>query len=148
MHHGALEGRIFACPVKALARRVTHIWVHTYNGKTLFCAYWDSFGRGDVTDRDIIFHMKLEAAKLGYPSRNIPLDRIDMHLKRSGEACAMKLAVFNDESIRKMGIWLPPSNYILVYIQKKRSRFSQGMITKMTRIKRFTNKEGSENHKG
>ena len=53
------------------------------------------------------FHMKFEAEKLGYPSRNIPLDRIDTHSNRAGGACAMKLAGFDDESIRKMVIWLP-----------------------------------------
>ena len=29
VHHGALEGQIFACPVKKLAIRVAHIRVHT-----------------------------------------------------------------------------------------------------------------------
>ena len=79
MHHGALEGQIFACPVKALARRVAHIWVHTSDGKKFLCEYWDSVVRGDVTDRDMRFHMKFTAAKLGYPIRNIPLDRIHTH---------------------------------------------------------------------
>ena len=36
VHHGALERQIFACPVKALARQVTHIRVHTSNETTLF----------------------------------------------------------------------------------------------------------------
>ena len=82
MHHGVLEGKIFACPVKALVRRVANIRVHTYNGTKLFCAYWDSVGMGKVADRDIIFHMKSEAEKLGCTSRNIPLDRIYMHSNR------------------------------------------------------------------
>ena len=45
---------------------------------------------------DMIFHMKFSAAKLGYPSRNIPLDRIDTHSNQAGGACEMKLAVFYD----------------------------------------------------
>ena len=71
------------------------------NETKLMYEYCDSIGRGDVTNRDMSFHMKFEAAKLGYPSRNIPLDRIDTHPNRSGGACAMKLVVFDDESIRK-----------------------------------------------
>ena len=55
VQHGALEGQIVACPVKALARRVAHIRVNTSDGMTLLCAYWDSVGRGNVTDRDMIF---------------------------------------------------------------------------------------------
>ena len=118
MNHGALEGKIFACLVEALEIQVTHIQVHTYDGPTLLCAYWDSVGRGDVTDRDMGFHMKFSASKLGYHSRNIPLDRIDTHSNRAGGACATKLELFDDESIGKMGRWLPSSNYLLGYTQQ------------------------------
>ena len=79
MHHGALERKIFACPVKALEIRVAHIWVHTSYGTNFLCEYWGSVVRGDVTDRDMSFHMKFVAEKLGHPSRNILLDRIDTH---------------------------------------------------------------------
>ena len=103
MHHGAFEGQISAFPVKSLARRVAHIWLHKYNGTNLLCAYWDSVGSGDVTDRDMSFHMKFSAAKLGCPSRNIPLDRIDAHSNRAGGECTRKLERFDDESIRKNG---------------------------------------------
>ena len=60
----------------------------------------------------------------------------------------MKLAGFDDESIRKMGIFLPLSNGFLEYIQQQLSGFSQGMATKMSLISRFTNMEESENHIG
>ena len=87
--------------------KTSHILVHTSDGTTRLCAYWDSVGRGNVMDRDMSFHMKFVAAKLGYPSRNIPLDRIDTHSNRAGGACTMKLAGFDDESIGKMGRCLP-----------------------------------------
>ena len=74
--------------------------MHTSDGTKLLCEYWDSVGRGDVIDRDTSFHMIFAAAKLGYPSRNIPLDRIDTHSNRTDGACAMKLAGFDDESIK------------------------------------------------
>ena len=61
VHHVASEGQIIACPVKALARRVAHIWVHTWNDTTVVCAYLDSVGRGDVIDSDMSFHMKFAA---------------------------------------------------------------------------------------
>ena len=79
VHHGSLEEQIFAFPVKALARRVSHIWVHTSYRTTLLCAYCERVGRGDVMDRDMCFHVKSATEKLSYPSRNIPLDRIDTH---------------------------------------------------------------------
>ena len=134
MRHGALEGQIFACPVKALARRVSHIQVHKSNGTTILCAYRDSVGKGDVTNRDMSFHMKFAAAKLGYLRRNILLDRIDTHLNCAGGACAMKLTGFDDESIRKMGRCLPSSNAFLEYIKQQLLGFSQGMATKMRMI--------------
>ena len=101
MHHGPLEGKIFLCPVKALARRVTHIRVHISYGATLLCAHLYSVSRGYVMDRDMRFHMKILAEKLGYPIINIPLDRIDTHLNQAGGASSMKLAGFDDESIGK-----------------------------------------------
>ena len=73
----------------------TYLGAHIRWKKSL-CAYWDSVGRGDVTDMDMRFHMKFSAEKLGYPSRNIPLDSIDTHLNQAGGACAMKLAGFDD----------------------------------------------------
>ena len=148
MHHGELERQIFACPVKSLARRVAHIWVHTSDGTTIFCEYWDSVGRGDVIDRDISFHMKFAAEEFGYPSRNIPLDRIDTHSNQAGGACVKKLARFDNKSIGKMERWLPSSDEFLEYIQQQLLGFSQGMTTERSRITRFTNMEGSENHTG
>ena len=128
--------------MKALGRQVAHIRVQKSDRTNVLCAYWDSVGRGDVTYRDLSFHIKFAAAKLGYPSSNIPLDRSDAHLNRAGRACAMKLEGFDDESIRKMGRWLPSSNAFLEYIQQQLLGFSQGMATKMSRIALFTNMEG------
>ena len=134
--------------MKALARRVAHIWVHRSDGETFVCAYWDSVVRGDITDRDMIFHIKSTAEKLCSSSRNILIDRIGTHSNRAGGACSMKLDGFDDESIRKMGGWLLSSNAFLEYIQQQLSGFSQFMATKMSRIARFKNMEGSENHIG
>ena len=98
-----MEGQIFAYPVKARVRRVANIRVYTSDGTTLLYAHWDSVGRRDPTHMYMSFHMKFAAEKLGYPSRNIPLDRIDTHLNPAGGACAMKLAGFDDGSIRTFG---------------------------------------------
>ena len=124
-----------------MARRVAHIQVHTYDGKTRLCAYWYSAGRGNVTDRYMSFCVKCAATKLVYPRKNIRLDRNYTHSNRAGGACAMKQAIFDDESIRKM-------NAFLEYIQQQLSGFSQGMATKMIRIARFSNMEGPANHTG
>ena len=64
VHHGALKGQIFACPLKAQTRQVACIRMHTSNRETLLCSYWDSFGRGNVTERDMRFHMKFATEKI------------------------------------------------------------------------------------
>ena len=101
--------------MKLLAHHVAHIWVHKSNETKRLCAYWDNVVRGDVMDRDMSFHIKLTAAKLGYPNRNVPLDRIDTNSNRAGGACTIKLTRFYDESITRMVRWLPSSNAFLEY---------------------------------
>ena len=148
VHHGVLEGQIFACSMKVMARRVTHIWVHTYNGTHFLCEYWDSVGRGNVMDMDMSFHMKFTAAKLGYTRSKISLDRIETNLYRAIRVCPMKLEGFGDESIRRMGIWLLSSNDFSEYIQHQILGLFKGMDTKVSSIARYTNMGGSENHTG
>ena len=148
MHHGSLEGQIFACPVKALERQAAHIRVHTSDGTKLVYAYWDSVDRSNVTDKDMRFHMEFAAEKVGYPSSNIPLDSIYAHSNWVGGECEMKLARFDDESIRKMGRWMSSSNDFLEYIQQNISGLSQSMASKMSRIEVFKNMEGLAKHKG
>ena len=130
VYHGSLERQTFVCPVKALARRVTHIWVHTSDGTKLLCEYWDSVGRGDVIDRDTSFHMIFAAAKLGYPSRNIPLDRIwRWKYKKWEDDCRRQILSWNTYNSSYRGylkVWQP----------------------KMIRIAIFTIMEGSENRTG
>ena len=103
VHHWAIKEKLLVCPVNALARPVIHIRANSRNGKTLLNAYWDVIGRGNVTNNNISFAMKYSAATLNYPARSIPIDRIDTHSNRSGGACALKLAGYDDSAIRKMG---------------------------------------------
>ena len=130
------------CPVKALARRVIHIQTNSRNGKTLLNAYWNNVGRENITNNNISFAMKYSAAALNYPARGIPLNRIDPHSKRSGGACALKLAGYDDSAIRKMGRWAPNSSAFMEYIQQQLSSFSVGMSARMSDIPLFTNMEG------
>ena len=111
-----------------------HIRSNSTNSKTLLNAYWDVIGRGNVTNNTISFAMKYSAAALNYPARGIPIDRIDTHSNRSGGACALKLAGYDDSAIRKMGPWAPNSSAFMEYIQQQLSSFSVGMSAKMSDI--------------
>ena len=143
VHHTALKGAGLACPVRALGRRVKHVRSHTKSGKAFLCSYWDEIGRGDVTDDNVRFAVKAAAASLKYPDRGIPLERVGTHLLRSGGACALKIAGYEDLVIQKMGRWKANSRAFLEYIQQQLSSFSAGMSEAMSRVPVFTNMEGA-----
>ena len=86
---------------------------------------------------------KFSAQMLGYESRGIPIDRIDTHSLRSGGACALKLAGFDEVVIKKMGRWSPDSNSFMEYVQQQLSSFSAGMAARMSQVEVFTNMEGA-----
>ncbi len=64
VHHEALEGNPHTCPVRALGRRIVHIRKHTKSKEAFINAYWDSVGRGAVTDQQISFAVKYAAKML------------------------------------------------------------------------------------
>ena len=133
------------CPVRALARRVLHIRSHSRSGNAMLCAFWDKFGKGEVTDNMIRFAIKHAAAALDYPSRGIKIERVDTHSLRSGGACALSKAGRKPHEIMKMGRWAPNSLSFMEYIQEQLSSFSMGMSTEMSEIEVFTNMEGAVN---
>ena len=104
---------------------------------------FDDAGEGYVTDSNIRQAVKFAGGMLNYPDRGIPIDRLDTHSLRTGGACALKLAGYDDVTIRKMGRWKPSSNVFLEYIQHQLSSFSHGMSKKMATIPVFTNMEGA-----
>ena len=55
----------------------------------------------------------------------------------------MKLAGYKDSTIIKQGRWSPESTTFLEYIQNQLSTFTEGMARKMSKIKTFTNMEGT-----
>lgn len=143
VHHEAIAEAGDLCPVRALGRRVVHTRQHSQRGNEFLCSYWDEVGRGDVTDSNIRFAVKFAAKALDYPSRGIPIERIDTHSLRSGGACALSLAGYRDHEIMKMGRWAPNSTSFMEYIQQQLSTFSAGMARNMSRVAQFTNMEGT-----
>ena len=55
---------------------------------------------GSVTDNQIRFAVKFAAKALQYEKRGIPIDRIDTHSLRSGGACALRLAGYDEVQIK------------------------------------------------
>ncbi len=143
VHHEALHEHGAICSVRALGRRVIHIQSNTKSGNVFLSSYWDAVGRADVTDGNVSFAVKFAARKLNYPSYGIPIERVDTHSLRSGGACALKQAGYNDMDIQKMGRWAPNSTSFMEYIQQQLSSFSAGMAAAMSAVPMFTNMEGT-----
>ncbi len=145
VHHREISGSPWACPVRALGRRYTHLRINDQSGKAFICAFWDDAGRGSVTESQVQYAVKYAAQALDYPARGIPIDRVDTHSLRSGGVCALKLAGYDDVAIRKMGRWAPRSLSFLFleYIQQQLLLFSDSMSTRMIQIATFSNMEGN-----
>ena len=126
---------------------------HTYLGAkirwndTVVCVlvhYW----QGQWHREGYEFWYEICSRKIKLSQKNILIDTIDTHLNQAGRSRVMKLAGFDDESNRKIVRCLLSLNDLLEYIQQQLSGFSQGMATKMSRIARFTNMEGSAKYTG
>ena len=139
MHHHA-NGDAYFCPVRALGRRVIHIWNATTDNLTELCAYFDDGIGYNVTDEDIRQALKFAGQQLDYPDRGIPIDRIDTHSLRGGGANALSLAGYTDRQIQKMGRWR--SDTFKEYISDQLSEFSEGMSKSMKKTFNFVNVEG------
>jgi hypothetical protein len=142
--HQEHNGEPILCPVHALARRYLYIRRHTSDPITFLSAYFDKGRRNDVTDRHISAALKMAAVALGYPSRGFPIDLIDMHSLRSGDANALSLAGYSDRQIQKMGRW--KGSTFKEYIREELHVFLEGMSTKMKRTFKFVNVAGGAYH--
>ncbi len=133
-------------PVRALGRRVLHIWEHAPGDGTMFLsAFFDGSTRYDVTDKDLRTALKLTATALDYPAtRGIPVERIDTHSLRIGGANALSLAGYSDRQIQKMGRWRGET--FKEYVREQLSNFSEGMSASMQKTFGFVNVEGGVFH--
>ena len=143
--HQEHNGERYCCPVRALARRVTHIRTHRHSQTTTLATYFTGTTPHEVTDKDISRALKLAAIALEYPSsKGIPIDRIDTHSLRSGGANALSLSGYSDREIQKMGRWR--SATFKEYIREELACFSAGMSTNMQRRFNFVNIAGGTLH--
>jgi hypothetical protein len=139
--HQEANGDVIHCPVRALARRYSHIRRKTSDLSTFLSAFFVNNSRYDVTDNDMRRSLKQAAQLLNYPSlKGIPIQRIDTHSLRSGGANALSLAGYSDREIQKMGRWR--SATFKEYIREELACFSEGMSKNMKRKFAFVNIAG------
>ncbi len=140
--HQEANGEEVKCPVRALARRVSHLRKHGATGKTLLCTVYEDKEERYVCGSDISKALKMAAGMLQYQTtRGIPIDRVDTHSLRSGGANALALSGYSDTQIQKMGRWRGAT--FKEYIREELACYSAGMSTNMKRSFKFVNIAGN-----
>jgi hypothetical protein len=100
--HQEANGEAFNCPVKVLACRVIHLRKNGEDNKSLLSAFYLDRIRYDVTGEDISKGLKMAGTLLHYSAmRGIPIERINTHSLRSGNANALALSGYSDVQIQK-----------------------------------------------
>ena len=74
---------------------------------------------------------------MGLEAQGFDISRVGSHSLRSGGAMALRLAGYNDDTIKKLGRW--SSNTYLIYIQTQVALLSQGVALLMARRLQFHN---------
>jgi hypothetical protein len=137
MHHEAVPGPF--CPVKAAARRVSHIMVHlNLPSTTPLSTVQDPFGH--IRASDILSAVRNGARLANLVACGYDLSRIGAHSLRASGAMALWLSGHSAETIMKYGRW--KSNTFLTYIHSQIAVVSQNTSTKMRRPISFHNVGG------
>lgn len=94
-------------PIKALARRVHHIYKNGGTSDTLLCDYWDGNNEEfvSITSSDIRTLVRATVAYLKLETKGIDPSLVGTHSLRSGGAMALKLSGHDDTTIMKYGRW-------------------------------------------
>ena len=136
------NGDPLRCPIRALARRVTHIRSNNARPRDYLSSYYINGARKNVTAEDISKHLKLAAGLLNYPTRKgIPVERVDTHSLRGGGANALALSGYSETAIQKMGRWKGAT--FKEYIREELANYADGMSTAMKTKFNFMNVAGN-----
>jgi len=127
------------CPIRALARRVTHMRSNNAGPRDYLSSYYVNGARKNVTAEDISKHLK---GLLNYPMRKgIPVECVDTHLLRGGSANALALSGYSETAIQKMGRWKGAT--FKEYIREELANYADGISTAMKIKFNFMNVAGN-----
>lgn len=128
IHHFATGTN--TCPIRALARRVSHILQRGGNPDSPISTYFNQLGTPkQVIQGDINTAIKDASNAVGLYNKGYDRKRVSSHSLRAGGAMALHLTGTRPETIQKMGRW--SSDTFLMYIHEQISAFSQGLSIKM-----------------
>jgi hypothetical protein len=125
------------CPIKALARRISHILNNGGNDDTLICMYKTDNIVSSVTPTDLIQAIRYSVKSLNLHKAGIDPDIVGVHSLRAGGAMALKLHGESDTTIMKHGRWSGLT--FLQYIHNQIGHLSKDLSQKMATPIPFTN---------
>jgi hypothetical protein len=129
IHHEA--NNTLSCPIRALARRISHITSHQGSDNDIIATYFDNNGyRHHILDCHINDAVKTAVVAMDLRRHGFPPEAVGSHSLRAGGAMAMHLNGCNAIAIRKQGRW--SSDTFLMYIHEQISAFSKGISTAMS----------------
>jgi hypothetical protein len=138
IHNDAIHNP--SCPVRSLARRVSHILAHTSDLDTPLSAYFSNGTLGQILSANINRVVKDAVRALHLHLSGFSADLVSSHSLRAGGAMAMKLNGEDRDTIRKQGRW--SSDTFLMYIHEQIAAFSTGISNRMSRNIPFVNLKG------
>ena len=141
IHHHALSARK-QCPVKALERRVVHLYKHAADSDELLCEYFDHLEKSyvTITNNDMLKLVQAAGVDLKLEKKGFPSERLGTHSLRTGGAMAMEVNGETDQNIKKMGRW--STDTFLMYIHEQISHLTKGISDKMPQPFPFFNVDG------
>jgi hypothetical protein len=91
--HQEMNGEAMYCAIRALGWRVLHLREHGASKTSFLSTFYHNGQRCDVIGEDISKSLKMTATLLEYPeTRGIPIQLIDTHSLRCGQANALALS--------------------------------------------------------
>ena len=138
MHHQSVPGSF--CPVKAAARRVSHVITTLRLPPTTALSTVQALHLDHVRASDILSAVRKGARIANLAACGYDLSRIGAHSLRASGAMALWLSGHTAEAIMKYGRW--KSNTFLTYIHSQIAVVSQDAARKMRRPISFHNVGG------
>ena len=141
VHHHTINNREL-CPVRALARRVHHIYANKGSGEDMLCTFADHVGKGVVTDQDMGKVIKVAVVDLKLEAKGFPATRVGTHSLRAGGAVALALSGQSPEMIKKIGRW--SSDTFLMYVHEQIAHLTAGVAEGMAQPFPFLTSKGPQ----
>ena len=138
-HHAIRNSKL--CPVRALARRIHHIYANGGAEEDMLCTFFDHVGKGVIMDQKMNQLVKVAVADLKLEARGFLVSQVGTHSLRAGGAVALALSGQLEEMIKNIRRW--SSDTFLMYVHEQIAHLTVGVVEGMARAFPFSNVVGA-----